>query len=814
MEEAAAALKMNWLEQYNVVWTTQSRNSGESMPVSGGDIGLNVWVENDELLVYLGQAGCRDENGALLKPGRVRVKLTPNPFANAGFRQELKLREGCVLISAVREGDGKVARSRRERGRAGSHARGASGLQEQSAGKQVHIRVWVEVARPIVHLDIRSDDPVTAETTYESWRFEDIELPNDPSKYDRRAMCMNFDAYPGDVYLCKDEVRADDELVCFHHRVENSKDCFNFQVKQQNLEPIRDQLLNPLENLVWGGALVGDNMSFAGETSGEYAETPFKGWRYVSETPAEPHRIRVCLHVEQTGDQDSWDTALQKLTALTREDDAQAWEETQAWWVEFWERSRLVINSGRGEEDAGWRIGRNYQLFRYMLAANVRGREPTMFNGGLFTFDPLYVNGKSGPGYTPDHRQWGALYTNQNQRMMVWPLLKTGDLDFFSTAFSYYVNNLPNTTSRVRHYWGHAGCTCEEQSSVSGLPAACQYGFHEGGRRGRPADLFEGEQVNHAGGNIFEGQLEYAWLMIRYHQFAGADLAPFLPFVEQAVIFYDEHYRFRCKQLTGKELDENGKLVIYPANSLECHWEARNPTSVIAGLTRVLSELIALPERYTSTEKRERWQSILETLPDMPKGANTEFGGTYLKPAENWEHESWHCPEMYPLFPYELIGIGQGELELMKRTSLATGKERTEHITWKQANIHAARLGDTALAQELNSKKLDNGPYRFPAFWPHDVDWAPDHNWGGCGMIGMQEMVMQTHSQPGERGQIRILPAWPGDWDVDFKLHAPYSTTVEGSFKAGKIEGMDVTPRERQNDVVIQREMTIEERGP
>ena len=76
----------------------------------------------------------------------------------------------------------------------------------------------------------------------------------------------------------------------------------------------------------------------------------------------------------------------------------------------------MVINSGRGEEDQGWQVGRNYQLFRFMLAANAHGRDPTVFNGGLFTFDAAYVNGKKGPGYTPDHRQWGAAYTAQNQR--------------------------------------------------------------------------------------------------------------------------------------------------------------------------------------------------------------------------------------------------------------------------------------------------------------------------------------------------------------------------------------------------------------
>ena len=618
-------------------------------------------------------------------------------------------------------------------------------------------------------------------------------------------MCMiNYDAYPGQVFLYKDEIRADAKLVRFHHRVDNSKDCFNFQVRQQKLEPVRDKMVNPLENLAWGGALVGDNFALAGETSGQYAECPLKGWKYVSKA-AKSHRLRVCLHIDQEEKQEAWDAALQELVDRSPKDDTGAWKENQEWWSEFWNRSHLVINSGRDEKDAGWRIGRNYQLFRYMLASNLNGREPGMFNGGLFTFDPLYVNGKKGPGYTPDHRQWGSALTAQNQRMLVWPLLKAGDFDLVPSGFSFYLNQLPNTTARVRHYWKHDGCSTEEQSAITGLPGACQYGFVEGGRRSRPEDLEVGMQVNRAGGNIYEGQLEYSWLMLRYHQFSGADLAPYLPFIEQSVIFYDEHYRFRCKQLTGKELDENGKLVIYPANTLEAHWNARNPTSVIAGLRRVLGELINLPEKYSPAEKKKRWQDILDTLPELPTGNSEKFGGRYLKPSERHDHQSWHCPEMYPLFPYELNGIGQGDLDLMKRTSLATGSHRFRTIAWEQGNIHAAKLGDVDLAKKLNTAKMDNGPYRFPAFWPHDIDWAPDHNWGGSGMIGMQEMVMQTHSLPSERGKIRLLPAWPKEWDVDFKLHAPHQTAVEGKFRSGKMAQLKVTPKERLADVIPPR---------
>jgi hypothetical protein len=49
--------------------------------------------------------------------------------------------------------------------------------------------------------------------------------------------------------------------------------------------------------------------------------------------------------------------------------------------------------------------------------------------------------------------------------------------------------------------------------------------------------------------------------------------------------------------------------------------------------------------------------------------------------------------------------------------------------------------------------------------------------------------------------EIRILPAWPKDWDVSFKLHAPRDTTVECVYRHGKIEKLEVTPASRRSDV-------------
>jgi hypothetical protein len=747
------------------------------MPVSGGDIGLNAWVENDQILLYLGRAGYRDENGALLKAGRVRLSLSPNPFAGATFRQELTLRDGSVEISGTRQG-----------------------------GESTRVKIWVEVHRPVVHVDVTASSPVSVEAAYESWRAEDIELPNDPRPFSHRAMCqLNYGKYPGKVYLYRDIIRTRPGQVRFHHRVDNRRDCFAFQVKQQELTAVRDKLKNPLSDLTWGGALVGDRFEFTGKSQGEYAGCPYTRWTYRSLEAAPSHRLRVCLHVDQCADLGDWDSALDALVESPADADADAWQRNCGWWTGFWNRSHLVINSGRGEADSGWRVGRNYQLFRYMLACNVQGREPTLFNGGLFTFDPLFVNGRQGPGYTPDHRQWGAGLTAQNQRMLVWPLLKTGDFDLVVPGVSHYIDGLQNAMARVRHYWNHEGCCFTEQTTITALPGSAVYGFREGGERERPPDLEPGVQMHPAVCDIYESQLEYAWLMLRWHAFSGVDLRPLLPFIEQSVIFYDEHYRFRHRQLTGHELDPDGKLVIAPSNTLESHPQARNPTSVTAGLKRLLGELLALPASLPSSENAARWARMVSTLPDMATADNPLFGGPYLKPAENYEHTSWHCPEMYPLYPYELFGIGLPNLELMKHTSLATGEDRLKTAAWLQGNIHAARLGDTALAKDLEIRKMDNGPYRFPAFWPHDIDWAPDHNWGGCGMIGLQEMLMQTHALPGEADLIRLFPAWPEDWDVDFKLHAPHQTTVEGSLRTGQGVVIKVTPEDRRKDVIDMR---------
>ena len=245
---SSSADDLQWLAPYNVVWTNQSLNASESMPCGGGDLGLNVWVENGELLCYLQRSGSFDENNEYLKLGRLRVRLEPNPFVAGGaFRQELKLREGHVEITG------------------------------QAAALRAKVKVWVEVHRSVIHVEVEASQPVAVNAAYENWRLEDNLLPGKPGKGERFG-CFSWEGYPGEIFRYRDEVRQDDAGVWFNHRNRDDKLLFDYMVRQQGLEKAREQLVDTQKGRTFGGVMCGDGFVGDGTGEGVYQNTPFKAW--------------------------------------------------------------------------------------------------------------------------------------------------------------------------------------------------------------------------------------------------------------------------------------------------------------------------------------------------------------------------------------------------------------------------------------------------------------------------------------------------------------------------------------------------------
>lgn len=745
-----------WSQHANVVWNTPSRNSSESMPCGGGDIGMNVWVEEGDILFYLSRSGTFDENNCLLKQGRFRLRLSPNPFKEArDFRQELKINEGSVEISA--------------------------------GGTQVQL--WVDVFHPVVHVEMDGKQPLNAEFFYENWRYQDRPI----RKGEGQQSSYKW-APPKDAVTRADFVGLSKETknrLLFYHRNPEIT-VFDKTVEQQGLEKMKSQMMNPLKNLTFGGYLLADGFEYTGISNGEYSGTNFRAWGFRSSKASRKQQFCIVLHTEQTSTVDEWEqslqTALQRVApkgAIAKNRVSKDKAETRSWWNAFWQRSFIEAN-GEAQE-----MTRNYTLFRYMLGCNAYGSVPTKFNGGLFTFDPCYVDDKQ--SYTPDYRKWGGgTMTAQNQRLVYWPMLKSGDFDMMPSQFNFYNRMLKNAELRSRVYWQHEGACFSEQIENFGLPNPAEYGFK------RPDWFDKGLEYNAWLEYEWDTVLEFCQMILETKNYADADITPYLPLIESSLTFFDEHYKALASLRGRKELDGDGNLILFPGSACETYKMTNNASSTIAALRTVLETYGKKPE-------------MLKTIPPIPfryieiRDSLNLSAEPILKktiaPAKSWERiNNVETPQLYPVFPWRMYGVGKEDLEVARNTYYYDPealKFRT-HTGWKQDNIWAACLGLTEEAKQLSKAKLSDGPHRFPAFWGPGYDWTPDHNWGGSGMIGLQEMLLQTNG-----GQILLFPAWPKEWNVHFKLHAPGKTTVEVTLRNGEVTELIVLPESRKKDVKI-----------
>lgn len=739
-------------QNYDVVWTTQSKNASESMPCGGGDIGMNVWVEKGELFIYVARSGNFDENNALMKSGRIRVKLFPNPLTGKNFKQQLHLDKGYVSIEA------------------------------RDNGVTTTIKIWADVFKPVAHIDIASKQIITVEASYECWRYRDRVI----TTRENWGNSWKWAAPKNNIYK-KDVIDFKGNNVLFYHH-NSSETIFDAVVKQQAMESVKEQLYNPIKQLAFGGSFGGKNFIPAGTDTGSYAQTDFKAWTLKSKSAAKYHALQLVLHNAQVANIDTWKQTLDSLQQNVKADKT-AFQKSQQWWKEFWSRSFIVVDPAQ-KDKRSWEVGRNYQLFRYMLACNATGEWPTKFNGGLLTVDPIYTD-TINKGLTPDYRNWGGgLHTAQNQRLVYFSMIKAGDWDLLQPQLNFYLRLQKNAVLRSMVYWDHIGACFTEQMENFGLPNFAEYGTK------RPDYFDKGVEYNAWLEYEWDTVFEFCLMMLQEAEYTGKDISDKIPFIISCLQFFDEHYQYLAKQRGTKTFDANGHLVLFPGSAAETFKMANNSVTTVAALQTIIKQLLSVS---LLTEQKQYLESLQKRVPSL---SYQQFNGnTTIAPAKTWERiNNAESPQLYPVFPWGIFGVGKPGLD----TALNTWRYDTSvikfrsHVGWKQDNIWAARLGLTEEAWRLTSLKLQNSERRFPAFWGPGFDWVPDHNWGGSGMIGLQEMLLQTDGQ-----RILLFPAWPKEKDVHFKLHAPSNTTVEAELKDGKLVKLIVLPEERKKDIEV-----------
>jgi hypothetical protein len=621
------------------------------------------------------------------------------------------------------------------------------------------LRVWVDANHPVVQIDLQSPTPLAAEVILENWRTA-------PRLLDRKAGAEQ-ESHSA-AYNRPEKNRVNPDVILPHAAAEIAWCHHNTESQwRANLEltGLASEIANgsdPILNRAFGAVVRANGMAAASDTVLKTTQ------------PAANLSIRVFPLTHFAHSPELWRAGAQASADKVTADTPARFAAHQAWWQEFWNRSWIDISSADPKEaETARRVTKAYDLQRFVTACAGRGALPIKFNGSLFTVNQVF---------DADYRRWGGAYWWQNTRLPYWSMLYSGDYDLMLPLFKMYKNALPLRQAATRKYYGHEGAFYPETMYFWGNYTDGNYGLD---RAGKPDGLTDNTYIRY----YWQGGMELVGMALDYYD-ATLDASfrddILLPLAKNILRFFDQHWK----------RGPDGKILYSPAMSLETWHVATNPTPEIAGLRYLLSRLLELP---VDDATKAEWRKQLAAQPAIP--TLTADGKTRILPAETFSKlANVENPELYAVFPYRSHTVAQGGEALA--TSIHTWNNRRNRANngWQQQPIQAALLGLTEEAKALVTQRVASpaAGYRFPGFYGPNYDWTPDQDQISVFVSGLQRMVMQC-----EGGKILLLPAWPKEWEVHFKLHAPQHTTVEGVSHNGKLEQLKVVPESRRKDVVI-----------
>jgi len=429
-------------------------------------------------------------------------------------------------------------------------------------------------------------------------------------------------------------------------------------------------------------------------------------------------------------------------------------------------------------------MDRGYRLSRYLVACCERGAFPIKFNGGLFTTDWPEIPGKSGPADPvkpdADYRRWGGAYWFQNTRLPYWAILGAGDFDMVQPLFTMYREALPLAEARCQRWYGHGGAFFIETMYFWGSLVNEHYDYGSL-RETMPYGHIECQYLR----TYFQGGIELLALGLEFqraHPDAAFVTRDLLPLARAVLRFYHEH----------TPRGDRGRLLFTPAQSLETYqYDVIDPLPEIAGLRTILPALLALPQ--PDAVDRAAWSLLLSLVPEIP------LRDGRLRPARVYQEgivQNCENPELYAVFPYRHAAVGGDAALLAAGRSAFAARLHPGACGWQQCAVQAAILGLTDEAWKLTYEHFSKphghsewvaGVSKFP-WWGPNFDWLPDMDHGAVAQMALQTMLLQHDGQ-----RLHLLPAWPRERDVSFRLHAG-GATVTAVWQGGRFTQLDITP--------------------
>eukprot|EP00040_Diaphanoeca_grandis_P036043 m.228213 g.228213 ORF g.228213 m.228213 type:complete len:1005 (+) comp33539_c0_seq1:52-3066(+) len=649
--------------------------------------------------------------------------------------------------------------------------------------QNVTVDVWVDATTDAVRVVSTAPVQHKLEAMLEVWRNT-----TGPYPFELEVFCSNVTRHPDTV------LSNSDGIFFFHRNLEEHCSLWEPSLQMQMMGPTAAKVLvNPVINNTFGGLL---------SSHGMVQTAPMQ---MTSSTASSTQSMSIA------GTADVYDNVAPFFADLVSAvaEPPNPTSHTDVW-EQFWSNSDITITPSKAPANTD--VAAQASLVTLLDKVNraafysmALGKHAIKFNAyGIFS---TY----SSP--MEDYRVWGACQWFQNIRLPYYHMLHDGQYDAMKSLFGFYFSILEVSKARTQAWFNISGTYFPETVQQNGLYADNSMGWgckSADPKRPLPSNTYIRYHR--------EGGLELALLAIDWLDHTG-DVEYFqstlLPQIELYVDYYDQHF----------PTTSDGILDIFPAQALET-WQctsvppvrsdcATNPMPEVAGLTAVLPRLLALDSTSGVTPAMKlKWSTLMTRVPPLPVAdcnlSSTHVAGVCLRPAASLPSHTSNSenPELYAVHPYRVVGL------FANRTlGNASFVARRFHgdTGWSEDLMDAALLGLANESARGAIARASVKPYtglRWIGFQAGIGAGGPITDHGGVATAGLRYMLLQTRvaDESGlANNKIVLFPAWPcHDWAVNFKLHAPGNTTVEGFYDgAGGLTNFSVTPAHRKQDVVF-----------
>ena len=622
------------------------------------------------------------------------------------------------------------------------------------------VNLFVDANAHVIHVSGASKRPETVTAQLECWRNTPRTIPKNEqgsawSVHDAPfPLVESADMFPN---------RGRPEILWCHR---NETSIVPKLWENQSLSGLKG-LYDTILHRTFGGVISGRGFIQDGPRSLRSAQ------------PGRSFELFIATHSAQTPNLHEWETELDKVAKSSPR--AQALKRTEAWWHGFWDRSWVFV-----EGDGAAPVTQGYILQRFVQACQGRGWSPIKFNGGFYTVEPK----NAGHPFNADWRAWGDSHWLQNIRHMYAPMPAQGDFDMMDPFFRLYEKALPLAKARAKAYHNAEGAYFPETMTLYGTYSGGDYGWNRTGHT--KADvLCPYWQFAWNQGPEIAGLMLDRWDYTQDRTFLKKQV---LPMATAVLKYFDTRFK----------KDSSGRIVLDPTQSVETYWYGVvNDMPSTSGLISITQRLCGLPSKLLTSKQSAFYTRMKAACPELPM--QTVGGQEELAPAQKYDTRTSNSenPALYGVWPFRLVSLAHPAL-LEKAKRAYAHRLNHNDVGWGYDGNVAALLGLTDEAARILKVKCANSHpnYRWPATWGPNYDWLPDQNHGGNLLETANLMLLQC--EPLEAGgAIRVLPAWPKTWNVDFQLHAPGNTIVRCQTKGGRIVRLDVTPESRRKDVVL-----------